>query len=196
MNFEVHNLFAVPIYTTEMNNYVIQNKFEKLYNKYKSENKFKYNGTWNSHKLNDVEFKENLIEDNDLTEFRQEMLNHLGNYLKEIKFDGPGKCCIVSSWMTQSTNKDYFHAHTHGYHDISGVYYVKTNGDDGLFYFDNPLIGAGTNYACKGLLSRVYVQPKQGMLILFPSFIQHGVLTNTTDNDRVSVSFNIDLERH
>lgn len=192
---ELHTLFPVPIYTTEITNPIIQQKFEGVYEKLKGEGAFVYNGGWNSHKLNDIEFRGNIIDDYDLSEFRQEVLNHLSLYLKHLNYDGDNTCYFVSSWMTQSTNRDYFHAHTHGYHDISGAYYVKTNGDDGDFYFDNPVPGVGTNYACKGLQSRMSIKPKVGLLMLFPSFLQHGVFTNTTDNDRVSVSFNIDLER-
>ena len=38
------------------------------------------------------------------------------------------------------------------------------------------------------------VNPTEGELILFPGWLDHGVQTNDTDDERVSVSFNIRFE--
>ena len=36
-------------------------------------------------------------------------------------------------------------------------------------------------------------QPKEGMLVLFPSSLQHSVNANKTDEERIVISFNINL---
>ena len=41
---------------------------------------------------------------------------------------------------------------------------------------------------------RMVVNPTEGELILFPGWLDHGVQTNDTDDERVSVSFNIRFE--
>ena len=39
----------------------------------------------------------------------------------------------------------------------------------------------------------VSFQPKEGMLVLFPSYLQHSVNVNKTDEERIVISFNINL---
>ena len=84
--------------------------------------------------------------------------------------------------------------HSHGYYDISGSYYFKTNGKDGSIYFLNPNIASMTS---RFLIPNDHVEypPKEGTFILFPSWLYHGVRSNDTSEDRISVSFNITLEK-
>ena len=37
------------------------------------------------------------------------------------------------------------------------------------------------------------IEPLEGVIVLFPSDLTHSVQKNTSDEDRISVSFNIDL---
>ena len=37
------------------------------------------------------------------------------------------------------------------------------------------------------------IEPKEGNLLLFPSYLWHSVETNNSDEDRVIVSFNVSL---
>ena len=39
----------------------------------------------------------------------------------------------------------------------------------------------------------VEIQPLEGVIVLFPSDLTHSVQKNNSDEDRISVSFNIDL---
>ena len=36
--------------------------------------------------------------------------------------------------------------------------------------------------------------PNDGDILLFPAWLMHNTMANTTDEDRISVSFNIDIE--
>jgi uncharacterized protein (TIGR02466 family) len=38
-----------------------------------------------------------------------------------------------------------------------------------------------------------FISPEAGALIIFPSWLEHGVNQNLTDVDRISIAFNIDL---
>ena len=39
------------------------------------------------------------------------------------------------------------------------------------------------------------IQPIQGSMLLFPGYLVHGIKTNTSDHDRLSLSFNIVFQR-
>ena len=92
--------------------------------------------------------------------------------------------------MTLTEPGQYAHTHDHGAADLSGVYYFKTNGNDGDLYFDSPVAQLKSSFVFNKS-SRVFYKPKIGKLILFPGWLSHGVFQNTTTENRVSVSFNI-----
>ena len=111
-------------------------------------------------------------------------LNDLGAKSKEY--------VITESWLTRTTKGKYAHLHDHNLCDISGVYYYKTNGKDGNIMFPNYLRQFGSNYVIGQVSNSISsLLLEQGVIGLWPSMLMHNTEPNTTDNDRVSVSFNI-----
>jgi uncharacterized protein (TIGR02466 family) len=78
----------------------------------------------------------------------------------------------------------------------SGVYYVTCNDQSGNIYFEDPrsvsLMSMPKYQYEQNLNSRRIIdsQPKPGRLIMFPSWLNHGVRENTSDKTRISISFN------
>tara|TARA_R110000787_G_scaffold158509_1_gene272398 strand:- start:1027 stop:1566 length:540 start_codon:yes stop_codon:yes gene_type:complete len=68
---------------------------------------------------------------------------------------------------------------------ISGVYYVNVPENAGVIVFQYP-----TN---QFLNKRYWVQPKEGLFILFPSTLEHFVTRNKNKKERISISFNFKL---
>ena len=100
---------------------------------------------------------------------------------------------VTSSWFTKTTKGKYAHEHDHNGSDISGVYYLQTNGNDGNLVLTNPLRMLSNNFIMFMTSRDQKVVLEQGRLVLWPSYIKHRVETNTTDDDRVSISFNIKI---
>ncbi len=196
--------FPVPLYINkvrEENFNNIQQDFQRVADDLKSTGQLVYREDWNSHKTSDVTFSKNMLDDYNLTLFKEELYNHVYTYLKIIgspiaDSQERFKYKIFGSWMVQSTNRDYAHIHTHGSSDISGVYYFKTNGEDGDIFFENPMRYLESSYCFSHLTARASWKPEVGKIILFPGWMPHGVTTNNTDNERISVSFNILFERN
>ena len=86
---------------------------------------------------------------------------------------------------------NYAHIHKHGFSDISGVYYYRTNGSDGDIFFETPVTETGCSKFWSNHSLTFNIAPEKGLIILFPGWLSHGVRTNTTDNQRISLSFNI-----
>ena len=42
-----------------------------------------------------------------------------------------------------------------------------------------------------GLRERILIKVREGTLLMFPSYLEHSVDANTSDEERVSVSFNV-----
>jgi len=104
-------------------------------------------------------------------------------------------CYIDGAWITQLENNNYAHQHQHMSSQISGVYYhsIPEGGEGGEIYFTTPVFG---HYVCAATTSfpcpQVVIEPEEGTMILFPSYLEHGVRTYLGDEPRISLSFNIE----
>ncbi len=106
---------------------------------------------------------------------------------------------IVESWsnINQGINS-YNHQHCHQ-GVLSGVFYLDAPEGSGNLVIVNPgmntlwqgypMVKARNKYTSEAIT----VKPKDGLLILWPSFVPHSVETNSRDIKRVSISFNIVL---
>ena len=87
--------------------------------------------------------------------------------------------------------------HTHPYNYLSGVYYLKVPQNSGNLVFLEPKSQAEVlsppkkKDASIHLAHSVTWEPKENSLIFFPSWLQHEVKINTSNKDRVILSFNI-----
>jgi len=97
---------------------------------------------------------------------------------------------IESMWANVNPTHAFNMAHIHGA-EISGVYYVKVpEGKSGRICFVDPR--QRVNMSEKFIKDFNYpVTPEVGTLILFPSWLEHYVEPNETEETRISISFNI-----
>ena len=105
----------------------------------------------------------------------------------------PNKNYIRKSWINQFVQNSFAHTHNHATTDISGVYYVKTTGEDGQLFFETPVGETTCSPLWTELSTTVAVTPQVGKMVLFPGWLNHGVTQNFTTDHRVSVSFNINF---
>ena len=194
MTFEIAPAFVTPIYCGCVNEYdEIQSELESCIEKIE----FGMVTGWGStHWLSDPTFSSNLVSDFNLDKFATEIDIHVKNYCQSVGYrpkDGTElKYRIVSSWFALFKKGNYAHIHNHGESDIAGVYYFKKSGDDGNLFFCTPNKAIDSSVLLK--TGRMVVNPTEGELLLFPGWLDHGVQTNDTDDERVSVSFNIRFE--
>jgi len=98
--------------------------------------------------------------------------------------------------INKRLDQNLIHSHTNNY-NLSGVYYLNVPEDSGEIVFRDPRPGA--NQAPYRLFKddgdSEYFMPSAGLIILFPSYLEHFVLPNRSDGDRISMSFDLTLER-
>ena len=100
-------------------------------------------------------------------------------------------------WANVNGKFHYNERHNHPRAHLSGVYYVKVPDENSQIIFYDPRT-ANTMIPMDheitendiDLWGRVYVTPKEGQLILFPSYLDHSVEMNCAEEDRISISFN------
>ena len=186
----IQNLYPTPIYSAKVYNFdAVQ---EDMYRALENTN-FEMNEVWASPYLSDVFFQLNVVKENKMDAFVADLTKHIQNYCQYLNYNG--NCQIAESWFSLFKKGNYGHIHHHGNSDISGVYYVKTNGEDGNLFFETPNPHLGTSKVFSALTPRHEYKPEEGNIMLFPGWLMHGIQTNTTDNERISLSFNISFER-
>lgn len=189
----VEAIFPTPIYYSVVDNL---DNISREIDAALSKTNFSYKPEWGTtHHMSDPSFSQNFIVDNNLTTFQDTLQQHMQQYFNEMGC--PKQCTykIKSSWSSLFKPRDFGHVHAHGYNDISGVYYHKTNNHDGDIFFLSPNTHLATSYCYEHTHWVWEHKPLQGKLLLFPSWLQHGIKTNETEDERISISFNIVVER-
>ena len=104
----------------------------------------------------------------------------------------------IYSWVNinQKDTWNLQHCHMDRVNFLSGVYYVTVpKGDCGEILFHDPRgilanSAPDTPYYTDGITTKS-VPPEENMLYYFPTWLEHEVGINNTDEDRVSISFNL-----
>jgi len=128
-----------------------------------------------------------------------DLLNNIVGMTVSQQLGIPDDVKLNNFWFNVNHRGNYNNIHNHQYGIISGVLYIQIpNGDCGGITFkrkDDELqyyLPPHTPEKEYNILtsSQFTIQPKEGNLILFPSWLQHRVEPSHSDNARVSMSFN------
>jgi uncharacterized protein (TIGR02466 family) len=106
---------------------------------------------------------------------------------------------LTNAWININPKNSSNQIHTHPKAMLSGVYYVSADEHSGniVFYNDvklNTIYSMFTDNNNKNTYIEVKYKPKVNKIILFPSWIPHGVEINKSQEDRISIAFNLELK--
>ena len=108
----------------------------------------------------------------------------------------------MQMWININKPGDYNSRHNHPGSDLSGVFWVKSlqKSGDLTFYSPNVMTQIQQINSTKEEIGKklfitptFQIEPLEGVIVLFPSDLSHAVQKNNSEEDRISVSFNIDL---
>jgi len=88
---------------------------------------------------------------------------------------------------------NFTHVHPSGW--LSGVYYIQLPEKNNEIVFQDPRSSRMMDFQRSSLIKDEYFShyPKVGELLLFPSWLPHFVTPNTSEQNRISISFNVEL---
>jgi hypothetical protein len=97
------------------------------------------------------------------------------------------ECCATANitkipsafWFNINPKHAYHRWHSHGGASSIGVFYIQTPANSGNIEFKHN----------KTIHS---ITPYEGLLLIAPAGIEHRVLSNNSDEDRISMAFNFD----
>ena len=103
---------------------------------------------------------------------------------------------ITGCWATVLGKGAVHRAHSHPNNFLSGVYYVRTHPGADTISFHDPrnqtgIIKPPVVELTDENTDLVVLSVKNGTLLIFPSYLQHSVDTNMSEEERISISFNI-----
>ena len=107
---------------------------------------------------------------------------------------------ITNMWSIINKGGAWNQKHHHSNSDLSAAYYVSAheNCGDIVFYDPRPAptfkhpISRSPNILNASINS---IKPEEGLLVLFPSYLEHKVEENLSNEERIVVSFNVALIR-
>ena len=119
---------------------------------------------------------------NEITEF----CKHLPLNIKDIN--------IPQMWVNVNKKGDWNTIHQHGYYNLSGTYYVKVPKNSGKLVFRDPRPAALANLFMVNRFDggeMKIIDISDGVLCVWPSFLDHFVQPSQTKEERISISFDI-----
>lgn len=129
---------------------------------------------------------------NHIPSLKHFILYHAAQYINQLSLTYLPE--ITESWINFSEKHGFQHFHLHDGSDISGVYFFRTNTEDGELVFNHPSLANRFHKLTSKINNRISYSPEPGKLVLFPGFLEHSVFLNRTNDVRISLSFNIDLK--
>ncbi len=103
---------------------------------------------------------------------------------------------ITACWATVLARGAAHKVHHHPNNFLSGVYYVRTQQGADTLNFHDPrnqtgIIRPPVVELTAENTDQVVVRVKNGTLLVFPAFMQHSVDANSSEEERISISFNV-----
>lgn len=115
-----------------------------------------------------------------------------------LEYDLPRTFKIDPIWININEKYHYNMIHEHPRSLLAGVFYVKAPKDSGDLVFVNP-ITTMQHYIDQTRIEKYNpfnsyswaIEPADNTLVMFPSWVPHFTLPNSSNEDRISIAFNI-----
>lgn len=131
--------------------------------------------------------------------FLNELNERVMTVSKNLSSNGEpeGEICLGNTWINVNNKTHYNQTHCHPMSYLSGCVYLNVPEDSGNIVFRRNRVF--TDYAMTHVLTgnnsayngHYYVhQPKEGQILIFPSYLDHEVEMSNSEEDRMSIAFN------
>jgi len=151
-----------------------------------------YDGYTSYASLNDLTRRASVV-----AELERDIAAHVTGFTRDAEFDLNGRKLALDSLWINVMEKGAVHTpHIHPHAVVSGTYYVTVPDKAGAIRFEDPrlamLMAAPPKKPRAKAANRSFITitPKPGMLLLWESWLRHGVEPNRAKTPRISISFN------
>ena len=118
-------------------------------------------------------------------------------YIDDLKFEFE-EHYITDMWSNILKPGETHSPHTHSNNLVSGVFYLKSNDNSPAITFIDPrpqtsVLQPQAKEHTKENSTMYYYPAKVNRMVLFPSWLQHYVPKNNSNDNRISIAFNVML---
>ena len=197
-NRKILTYFPQPIFRYKVDNYKTFNKEleEYIYKLKKEDNEGvvrSNRGGWHSKSFK-VREKGSIQ-----NRFTQELSKYIFDVIQTYGWKCvPERVVVSEMWAIINKPRDFNVIHTHPNAYLSAAYYVKAPEKAGRFVIENPLSVARHSYPAHATKTEYNIKAaaldiEEGDLLLFPAYLPHKVNENKSDEDRIVISFNVNI---
>lgn len=133
--------------------------------------------------------------------YDSEWFDAIANSIPSLE-ENPIKKIKIFNWVNINSDNHYNvrHSHFNSNNFLSGVYYVSVPENSGRIRFWDPrnswITEMPDNRYFDGGHAYYAIKPEDGMVIFFPSWLEHDVEPNLSGEERISIAFNIEADGH
>jgi uncharacterized protein (TIGR02466 family) len=145
---------------------------------------------WQSPSVFDLKFRSNNL---------KILLSRIGDHIKNDALQYSYNYNFQSLWFNINHPGCLNFTHNHPGCELTGIFYLKVPEpakESGELLITNPNFYQVYNYlrcSTNPQNGEYRIEPKEGRFYLFPAFLYHSVLTNNTNEDRISFACNISI---
>lgn len=195
----LHTLFPTPVLqvpATAENYDLVQLEIQAAWKKIQEDNDFTTVSYFSKDSQAVLSAKTyNFIEKYNCKHLEARIYQAVEEYVKQIGWKGMCDGFVIKdSWMNVLDEGESHTLHCHPGYTISGTYYFRVSNKQGSIRFNNPNTLMFHGQFPQGVLSpqTTDIVPDDGDVILFPSWLVHGTQKNATNEQRISIAFNLD----
>jgi len=184
----VHSLFPQPVYFSKLERVLTKEEL-KIFNEHKKKTKKNEGNT----RTNDSY----VLEHKALKNLKKDLHTKVINYFNEVVCTSNSIIpYITQSWINYTETNQFHHKHAHSNSYVSGVFYIDAQKEvDSIIFYKKP----APNETIKLNITKYnpfnsascWFTVETGNILLFPSFLHHGVDKKKGTNTRISLSFNV-----
>lgn len=103
----------------------------------------------------------------------------------------------IYAWANVNRVGDFNKVHVHPASTWSGTYYVDTGDpieDAAPLHLFDPSPARAVSFLPHVVQDSVYIHPRPGLMVLFPSYVPHSVFPHEGKGTRISIAFNLRKE--
>ena len=189
--------FPTPVWTLQLDNYQPIN--EQMY-KYIKINQSKDSKGISKSNIKGWHSKDFDMQEDEPKNFIKFILPAIEQVITDMNWEKQKQSININNmWAIINTGGSANLRHQHGNSTISGAYYVRAPNNCGDIVFYDPRPAPVYTYpkAINPNLLNAQVNgisPKEGALVLFPSYLDHSVNENLSNEERMVISFNITIQ--
>ena len=193
---DLNLFFSTPVWVSKINNYKEVN--EEIYNYVKNLQNEDIKGITKSN-IKGWHSKNFDLKNNSVVNFINLISPNINKVMQDMDWNTNSQVVKISGmWAIINTGGASNARHHHGNSDLSAAYYVRAPKNSGEIVFYDPrpapVFSHPQSNNSNSLNAMVNsITPAEGGLVLFPSYLDHSVNQNLSNEERIVISFNISL---